>query len=1007
MSRETTKSSKQNQQQQQQQATLDSQFEDDEDLFKLDPDKIEFINNRQTNSASFGDDESIDFNSLGQSRTGRQSSGSSLNQENSIVPGEHSSSGILKDMDGQQNTSEKNINSSNHNLSSSMRAMINDKKQTNSGGGGGTIINTFDLDTENLSPDYGNTDSSRSGLFMVNNYLGGSFHSTKLQIAKFVNKITPELSCYTGNGEQYRGNVSITFDRRSCLNWRFVRDIDARNNLNLSNIIPIIQQTKFTFDNHNYCRNPNLDSRGPWCFVRYIDELDNGSNLQNIILISTSNKQQQTDENIQIKFIQQHCPISACSEYLWVYIVAPPLGFLLFLSCLVAVLIRYVRNSYYNKSMIFRASKRRGLPRFNRLIQSQASRFAPKKFTNSSSKRKGYLDDDIFEIVDDIDWSDGQTNSLSPKSTESLRLNSSFSSSSNVTDSTSKHINGCKSINPLFNEKALVNSNLIDRKLSNQDFIASNRSVTQVGPMFATLRCQMRNQANRNKTKKSSSFIAQCDLATTTTTSASGANSKLPPYVDRTNWLANSNLNPSKRIPQPSCVSSSPSTSSSSSCDDMNSSRPNKSGQTNQASSYLISCSTTSEDIEKSSCSEAIDSSYNNGTTNSANTNCEGPYVKGSDLPQLNASSVSICLDQPLIYEGKFSQVRLAYMKQHTETPPSSSASSLLSASSSSNALGHLGTQVAVCNLKSAALIDPATFIPSNLKLRNLNHLNILKLIGYAQINNEIGGNNSNIQFNSIQQPIACSLIYDMTQLVDLNDWLKQQNKDTLTSDEPGNDLGIRRNLTCFAKQIALAIDYLHDRNIIFKDLACRNCFLDPTKMLVKLASFNIEFVNFNSNDEKAQNLKSMIRPKYLLDYYVIDSRPSDCQLLPLSWIPLESILFNKFNKQTDIWSFGCLIYELFSLGGVAYFGYSSKQVIDAVRSNLMPPQPLLCPNGIYKLMCKCLSDIPTIRPTIKQTYEQLNLYSGQCSSFLDHHLCSLATNMLGDNRLHCNIETN
>lgn len=140
-----------------------------------------------------------------------------------------------------------------------------------------------------------------------------------------------------------------------------------------------------------------------------------------------------------------------------------------------------------------------------------------------------------------------------------------------------------------------------------------------------------------------------------------------------------------------------------------------------------------------------------------------------------------------------------------------------------------------------------------------------------------------------------------------------------------------------------------------------------------------------------------MIRPKYLLNYYVIDSRPSECQLLPLSWIPLESILFNKFNKQTDIWSLGCLIYELFSLGEVAYFGYSSKQVIDAVRSNLMPPKPLLCPNGIYKVMCKCLSDLPTIRPSIKQVYEQLNLYSGQCSSFLDHHLCSLSTNMYED----------
>lgn len=999
-----TKSSKQNQQQQ---AVASSQFEDDEDLFKLDPDKIELVNSRQTSAAGI-DDELFDLNNLRQSRAGRQPS-RSLNQENSLFQGDGQSSQNSKDIEERQSIDEKNINVSN-NLSS--YSMINDKNQTSSG----TRHSTFNSDTMS-PPDYGNN----AGLFIVNNYLGSSLHSTRLQIAEFVHKITPEFSCYTGSGEQYRGNVSITFDMRSCLNWNFVKR-NARDKLSLSDISTTTttqNQARSTFDNHNYCRNPNFDPRGPWCFVHYIDGLDNESNLQNSIVIN-SKQHQQIAGNFEIrdnqgKFIQRHCPISACSEYLWVYIVAPPLGFLLFLSCLLAIFIRYVRKSYHNKSILFKATKRKGLYKFNKLIQSQASRFAPaKKFANSSSRRKGYLDDDIFEIVDDIDWSDAQTHSSSPKSTESLKLNSSFSSSSNFTDSNSKHLNGCKSINPLFNEKALADSSLIDRKISNQDLITdTNRSVTHIGPMFATLRCQIRNQGNNKKrSNKSSTFIEQCDLATTTTINNDddniGCNNKLPPYIDRTNWLADSNFNQPKQQHQQaspsSCVSSSPSSSSSSSNDvnpTTNSSRPNKRKLTNQASGHLISCSTTSEDIDKSACSEAIDSIYNHRTaTSSCNTSCNEKYLRGSDLPQLNASSVAICLDQQPIYEGKFSLVSLAFMKQQIETP---SSSSLLSASSSSvlsnNALGHLGTQVAVCSLKSAAVIDPSTFMPSNLKLRNLNHLNILKLIGYMLDEDEIGGNGNNTQSSSIQRSIGSSLVYDMAQLVDLNDWLKQQNKDTLTSDEPGNDLGIRRNLTCFAKQIALAIDYLHDRNIIFKDLACRNCFLDPAKMLVKLASFNIEFIDFNSNDERVQNLKSMIRPKYLLDYYVIDSRPSDCQLLPLSWIPLESILFNKFSKQTDIWSFGCLIYELFSLGEVAYFGYSSKQVIDAVRSNLMPPQPLLCPNGIYKLMCKCLSDIPTIRPTIKQTYEQLNLYSGQCSSFLDHHLCSLATNTFDDNK--------
>lgn len=1003
MSRETK--SKQN---------LNNQFEDDEDLFKLDPDKIELINNKQISV----DDETADSNSLRRTRMGLQQNSRSLDQENSLFEVDSGGGGIggvgiqIEDQSTREGENIKSLD----NLSSSTAMIYEDKNLMTKN----TKINTYNLDKPDNGDSRPQNKLNNGGIFTMNDYLGSSFHSTKLQIVKLVHKITPELSCYTGIGEKYRGNVSVSIDRRSCLNWNYVKR-NTRGNLSDINNIYIQQafQTKSTIsrsnynDNHNYCRNPNLDPRGPWCFVQYIDELDIGS-WQNLIIVGVKQQQQLTGNLessanfAQGKFIQRHCPISACSEYLWIYIVAPPLGFLILLSCFVALFIKYIRKSYHkNKSILFRATKRKGLPKFNKLIHSHANRFVPRKFANSSSKRKkGYLDDDIFEIVEDVDWSDAQTHSLSPKSTESLKLNSSFSSSSNVTDSSNnKHFSACKpSISPLFNEKAL-DSSIIDRKLSSHDLTTSNRSVTQVGPMFATLRCQMRNQAVK-KSNKSSTFIEQCNLAstTTTTTNNSGSvNNKLPPYVDRTNWLANS-LNQQQQQQQqalsPSCSSSS---SSNNNTPTTNSSRPDGYNKRTNEASYLISCSTTSEDIEKSSNSEVVESIYRA----TSDTNLDEKCVKGSDLPQLSASSIAICLNQQPVYEGKFSQVKMAYMKQHIETPlsPSSSSSSsslILSSSNNASSIGHLGTQVAVCGLKSAAVIDSNTFKPSNLKLRNLNHLNILKLIGYAQIQDEIGGSNSNHntqQFNiQFQQPIPCSLIYDMTQLVDLNDWLKQQNKDTLTSDEPGNDLGIRRNLTCFAKQIALAIDYLHDRNIIYKDLACRNCFLDPTKMLVKLASFNIEFVNFNSIDEKTQNLKSMIRPKYLLDYYVIDSRPSDCQLLPLSWIPLESILFNKFNKQTDIWSFGCLLYELFSLGEVAYFGYSSKQVIDSVRSNLMPPQPLLCPNGIYKLMCKCLSDIPTIRPTIKQIYEQLNLYSGQCSSFLDHHLCSLATNMFDDN---------
>lgn len=891
---------------------VNSQFEDDEDLFKMDPDRIEFISNAANEESEPKGDSSSDITQFDYQRQ----------QQHESADNDSSSSSLsaLSARDNQHSRNhDKNILSANPRTKLVFGETNEGKKR---------VL----ISDASLSPSF--------GVLAVGSYFGNSLDSTRIQLAKLVHKIgarrmMPELSCYTNNGEHYRGNVSTSSDERSCLSWLHLKmALGLHNNTISSAAAP------FELDNHNHCRNPNSDPLGPWCYVHYSEQLD-GLWLKAQDLVVAKSEAGGTGSRSE-RYVRRHCSVSACSDYLWFYIVAPPLGFLLLLSCLVATLIRRVRKNRYN-SMLFaeetsksRTSGKKALPaKFNKLLQNVArGRLVSGKIGACSRKKKkccgsSYLDEDIFEIVDELDWSDGQTQSLSPKSTttESLKLNSSFSnsSSSNNMDSDSRLL--CKPINLLSTGK-LVDATTT---LTKSDLMSS-RSIS--GPTFATLRCHVRGtlKTNRKQQQQQASLIHQCDLATNCCTTDT--------------CLASDEAS----------LSNSPEVATASSTAFMHSDRRTTGNHSIASSSHLIPS-------EESSCGEK--------------------FIKCNELPQVSASSVSIALDQQPIYEGKFSHVRLANLNAIESE-----------SRSESSPLAQVGAQVAVFSLKANASIDQSVFDPSVLKLRNLNHLNLLKLIGYAQTDDdgEIGAGAIKV----CQSKKPCSLIYDMSQLVDLNQWLKQQNADTMTSDEPGDDLGIRRNLTCFAKQIALAIDYLHDRGIIFKDLACRNCFLAPTKMLVKLASFNIELA-LSTSDSNAQNLKSMIRPIYLLDYYVIDSRPSDCQLLPLSWIPLESILFNKFNKQTDIWSFGCLIYELFSLGEVAYFGYSSKQVIDSVRSNLMPPQPLLCPIGVYKLMCKCLSDIPTIRPDIKQIYEQLNLYSGQCSSFLDHHLCSLATNMYDD----------
>jgi len=811
---------------------------------------------------------------------------------------------------------------------------------------------------------------------------GGFFAQWRLN--RLVQRIAPDLNCYTGSGQQYRGNVSTSLGLQACLSWSQVSQM-VRSNANKTSLLQTQPTTRQPGPlkglDHNYCRNPNGDSRGPWCFV-----------------LKTNGR---APERRTVSIVRSACNIPACSEYLWIYIVAPPLALLVLLSSLVTLVVLVIRKAQYNsifahhehkntkKSGSFDSSngnpssssnmraqleeklgtnhsggKQIGLARLlqrnaNRLFAFGANpkgrfgkRRRPKRNNCGAGKSLGsYLgQDDMFEIVDDIDWSDGSTiggsgssgasnqllvhsHSMSPKSGESMRLNQSSSIvgckqkaqpfSRNAHQKPS--LPHCKSINPIFIDKKLNSPTTSSCSMENhQEATSFLRKPTAAsisnGPIFATLRCHVRDTllGERSSERKN-----QTDDGSQT--------SKPLSILDQCDLAVNNLTKPSL--------------------------------------DKLISYSSSSN-----SCNQSTEGQQGIDSKDGCQT------ILANELPQLDGDSVSILYDRQPIFEGKFSQVQMAHINQG-EDPGSMSTI--------------IGAQVAVCALKQEAAIERRVFEARSLLVENLNHLNLLKLIGY--IEHEDG------QISNDKPTFA--LVFDMSHLIDLNDWLRDQSKDSFADDQLSkSSSNLRQNLTCFAKQIALALDYLHDREIIYKDLACRNCFLDVTKMLVKLASFNHELVlndtpgpqwkeNTGSPSEH-RGLKSMIRPKYLLDYYVIDSRPSECQLLPLSWIPLESILFNKFNKQTDIWSFGCLLYELFSLGEVAYFGYSSKQVIDAVRSNLMPPQPLLCPNGIYKLMCKCLSDIPTLRPNVKQIYEQLNFHSGQCSSFLDHHLCSLATVM-------------
>ena len=88
--------------------------------------------------------------------------------------------------------------------------------------------------------------------------------------------------------------------------------------------------------------------------------------------------------------------------------------------------------------------------------------------------------------------------------------------------------------------------------------------------------------------------------------------------------------------------------------------------------------------------------------------------------------------------------------------------------------------------------------------------------------------------------------------------------------------------------------------------------------------------------------------------------------------MPPESCLYGKFTTESDVWSFGVVLWEIFSFGAQPYAGYSNTEVIEMVRSRQLLPCPANCPSHIYAMMLECWAEGPSQRPPFGDLHSRL-----------------------------------
>ncbi|GAB0087759.1 Tyrosine-protein kinase transmembrane receptor Ror [Sergentomyia squamirostris] len=172
-----------------------------------------------------------------------------------------------------------------------------------------------------------------------------------------------------------------------------------------------------------------------------------------------------------------------------------------------------------------------------------------------------------------------------------------------------------------------------------------------------------------------------------------------------------------------------------------------------------------------------------------------------------------------------------------------------------------------------------------------------------------------------------------------------------------GNSPNEGKNLTQLqflniAMQICDGMEYLSGHHYVHRDLAARNCLVGDS-LTVKISDFGLS------------------RDIYSSDYYRVQSK----SLLPVRWMPSESILYGKFTTESDVWSFGVVLWEIYSYGLQPYYGYSNQEVISMVRARQLLPCPEACPSPVYSLMVECWHEQAVRRPSFPEIGHRLKIW--------------------------------
>eukprot|EP00800_Vazella_pourtalesii_P016303 TRINITY_DN4657_c0_g1_i2.p1 TRINITY_DN4657_c0_g1~~TRINITY_DN4657_c0_g1_i2.p1 ORF type:complete len:679 (+),score=113.17 TRINITY_DN4657_c0_g1_i2:1-2037(+) len=213
--------------------------------------------------------------------------------------------------------------------------------------------------------------------------------------------------------------------------------------------------------------------------------------------------------------------------------------------------------------------------------------------------------------------------------------------------------------------------------------------------------------------------------------------------------------------------------------------------------------------------------------------------------------------------------------------------------------------------------------------LGQLSHPNILRLVGVVTL--------------TVPNMIVTELMYEELKrfLVALQ---RQHNQDL--------DYQIMApHFLSFSRHVANGMQYLAERGCIHRDIAARNILLTDN-CVCKIADFGM------SRRLEAES-----------DYY----RVKGSNKMPVKWSAPEAVFFKRYTLKSDVWSYGMLLYEIWSVGRKPWPYEDNKSTVEKMARGVNLPPPAGCPRAIYEIMVTSWHPQADQRPDMKYLVTLLN----------------------------------